>query len=89
MPFPANSQGVGASGNFALKQKGNTSGEDRTLVNGSISYRTADDKLNFTLYGKNLTDDTYRINGNAVATLWVFTQYGPPRELGFKVGYNF
>ena len=89
MPFPANSQGVDASGNFVLKQKGNTNGEDRTLVNRSITYRTADDKLNFTLYGKNLTDDTYRINGNAVDTLWVFTQYGPPRALAFKVGYNF
>lgn len=89
MPFPANSQGVDGSGNFVLKQKGNTNGEARTLLNGSISYRTADEKLSFTLYGKNLTDDTHRINGNAVATLWVFTQYGPPRELGFKVGYNF
>lgn len=58
-------------------------------MNRSITYRTADDKLNFTLYGKNLTDDTYRINGNAVDTLWVFTQYGPPRALAFKVGYNF
>ena len=88
-PFPANSQGVDANGEFVLKQKANTSGEERTLLNGSITYRTADENLSFTLYGKNLTDDVHRINGSAVATLWVFTQYGPPREMGIKVGYNF
>ena len=88
MPFPANGQGLDASGNFILKQKANTNGEERTIVNGSITYQ-ADDNLSLTVYGKNLTDDVHRINGNAVATLWVFTQYGAPRELGFKVAYDF
>ena len=88
MPFPANGQGLDASGNFILKQKANTNGEERTIVNGSITYQ-ADDNLSLTVYGKNLTDDVHRINGNAVATLWVFTQYGAPRELGFKVAHDF
>jgi iron complex outermembrane receptor protein len=88
MPFPANGQGLDASGNFILKQKANTDGQERTIVNGSITYQ-ADDNLSLTVYGKNLTDDVHRINGNAVAALWVFTQYGAPRELGFKVAYDF
>ncbi len=88
MPFPANGQGLDASGNFILRQKANTNGEQRTIVNGSITYQM-DDNLSMTLYGKNLTDDVHRINGNAVATLWVFTQYGAPREVGFKVAYDF
>lgn len=88
MPFPANGQGLDAAGNFILKQKANTDGQERTIVNGSVTYN-ADDNLSLTFYGKNLTDDVHRINGNAVATLWVFTQYGPPRELGFKVAYDF
>lgn len=88
MPFPANGQGLDANGNFVLKQKANTNGEERTIVNGSVTYQ-ADDNLSLTFYGKNLTDDVHRINGNAVATLWVFTQYGAPRELGFKVAYDF
>ena len=88
-PYPANGKGVDSQGNYILETKENTQSEDRTLVNGYIRYSDVDEAFNVTLYGKNLTDEVHRINANAVATLWNFTQYGAPREIGIKLGYNF
>jgi len=88
-PFPANYQGADASGNPIIRQKGNTQGEDRTLVDAFVQWQSPERTWSFTLYGKNLTDETWRSTGQAVATLWNFTHHGPPRELGVVVGYNF
>ena len=88
-PFPANAQGADANGNLILRQKGNTQMEERTLVNGYITYTGADDGLEISVYGKNLTDEVYRVAANPVATLWNFTRHGPPREIGIQVGYSF
>ena len=88
-PFPMNNQGLDANGALVMKQKLFSQGEARTLMNAYLRYTTSDDKMTFTLFGKNLTDQTHRVSSNAVAQLWNFTQYGPPREIGVTVGYNF
>lgn len=88
-PFPANAQGANSSGRPIVIPKANTQGEERTLVNAHLSWRDSSDKLEVTLYGKNLLDETYRVAANPVATLWNFTRHGPPRELGVQVGYKF
>ena len=64
--------------------------EERTLVNGYITYSGGEASgLEISLYGKNLTDERYRVAANPVATLWNFTRHGPPREYGIQIGYNF
>ena len=88
-PFPANFQGTDASGEFIIQQKANTQMEERTLVNAYITYNAADNGVEMSLYGKNLTDERYRVAANPVATLWNFTRHGAPREVGIQIGYSF
>ena len=88
-PFPANFQGADAQGNPIIVQKALTQMEERTLVNGFITYNGADNGLEISVYGKNLTNEIYRVAANPVATLWNFTRHGPPREYGIQVGYSF
>jgi iron complex outermembrane receptor protein len=85
--FPANFQG-GTATNPVIKQKGNTQLEERTLVNGYITY-TGTQGFEISVYGKNLTDERYRVSANPVATLWNFSRFGPPREYGVQIGYSF
>jgi iron complex outermembrane receptor protein len=86
--FPANAQGVDGSGNLIIRQKGLTQLEERTLLNGYITY-TGENGFELSVYGKNLTDERYRTSANPVATLWNFTRHGPPREYGIQIGYSF
>jgi len=88
-PFPANAQGADGSGNPILRQKALTQMEERTLVNGYITYNGADNGVEISIYGKNLGNEVYRVAANPVATLWNFTRHGPPREYGIQVGYSF
>ena len=88
-PFPANAQGADASGNPIVKQKGNTQAESRTLLNAYVTWESANENFDITLYGRNLTDETYRQSANPVATLWNFTRHGPPRQIGIQLGYSF
>ena len=88
-PFPANFQGADAQGNPIIVQKAFTQMEDRTLLNGFITYNGADNGIEISVYGKNLTNEIYRVAANPVATLWNFTRHGPPREYGIQVGYSF
>ncbi len=88
-PFPANAQGADASGNPIVIAKANTQGEERTLLNAFVTWESCNEKVEVTAYGKNLTDQTYRVGANPVATLWNFTRHAPPRELGLQVGYKF
>jgi iron complex outermembrane receptor protein len=88
-PFPANFQGADSPGNPVIIQKANTQGEDRTLVDAYITWTNASQVWGVSLYGKNLTNETWRSTGQAVATLWNFTHHGPPRELGAVVKYHF
>lgn len=87
-PAPASFQG-GTLDNPILRQKANTQLEERTLLNAYVTWESPDSEFKVSLYGKNLTDETYRNSANPVANLWNFTTYGPPRELGIQVGYNF
>jgi iron complex outermembrane receptor protein len=88
-PFPANGQGADSIGEPIIIQKGNTQGEDRTLVDAFIQWQSPSQTWALTLYGKNLTDETWRSTGQAVATLWNFTHHGPPREIGVVARYHF
>ncbi len=88
-PFPANAQGLDANGRAIIKQKGNTQMDSYTVVNASVKYTTPDGKVGVTLFGKNLTEEVYQVDAAAVATLWVWSNYGAPRFLGLKVDYNF
>jgi len=88
-PFPANSQGADSSGDPIIIQKGNTQGEDRTLVDAFIMWQNSNENWGVTLYGKNLTNEIYRTSGQAVANFWNFTHHGPPREFGLVVRYHF
>ena len=87
-PAPASFQG-GTLENPILRQKANTQLEERTLLNAYVTWESPESEFTVSLYGKNLTDETYRNSANPVANLWNFTTYGPPRELGIQVGYNF
>jgi len=60
--------------------------EDRTLVNANVTWRDIGDQYWFTLYGKNLGDETYRVGSNSVAGLWNFTLFGAPMEYGVEAG---
>ena len=62
--------------------------EDRTLVDANITWRNIDDTYWVTIYGKNLTDETYRVGSNSVAGLWNFTLFGEPLEYGIEAGYR-
>jgi iron complex outermembrane receptor protein len=63
--------------------------EDRTLINANVTYMSQEERYYVTLYGKNLTDEEYRVSANSVGALWNFTMYGPPRQWGIELGVNF
>jgi iron complex outermembrane receptor protein len=88
-PFPANAQGADSSGEPIIIQKANTQSEKRTLLDAFIMWQNENQNWGVTLYGKNLTNETWRSSGQAVATLWVFTHHGPPREIGLQARYHF
>ena len=87
-PAPASQQG-GTIDNPVLKQKANTQMEERTLLNAYITWESPSAAFDVSVYGRNLTDETYRVAANPVANLWNFTRHGAPRELGIQVGYSF
>jgi iron complex outermembrane receptor protein len=60
-------------------------GDDRTLLNASLRYTSAEDVWEVSLFGQNLTDKEYRTTGLGVANLWSFSTYGPPRTDGVEV----
>ena len=63
--------------------------DDRTLVNASVTYTSADERFFARLYGRNLTDEEYRVGELPVADLWTMTYYGQPRSYGLEVGMKF
>jgi iron complex outermembrane receptor protein len=67
----------------------NTQMEKRTLVGLSTTWHAPDDRWSATLYGANLTDETYRVAALPVAGLWNFTNYGPPRSFGVTLNFKF
>lgn len=56
------------------------------LVNAYVSLRTADRRWEFTLSGTNLTNERYRISGNASESFGLTeSTFAPPRELAASV----
>jgi len=66
-----------------------TQGEARTLVGASINWSDDSDRYRVSIYGANLLNEIYRVNGNSVAGLFNFTNYAPPRSFGVEVGAKF
>ncbi|MEE9603593.1 MAG: TonB-dependent receptor, partial [Thermoguttaceae bacterium] len=63
--------------------------DDRTLVNASVTWTSANDRFWARAYGKNLTDEEYRIGELAVGGLWVMTYWAEPRVFGVEGGLKF
>ncbi|PLW81555.1 hypothetical protein CWI75_15100 [Kineobactrum sediminis] len=63
--------------------------DERTLVNASVTYTSADERFFARVYGRNLTDKRYRVGELPVADLWTMSYYGAPRTYGLEVGYKF
>ncbi len=63
--------------------------DDRTLVNASATFRPGSGSWWIRAFGKNLTDEEYRIGELPVANLWVMSFYGAPRMFGVEAGMDF
>ena len=63
--------------------------DEKTLLDASVAYFAPDDRWFVRAYGKNLSDERYRIASQSVATLWTHTQFGEPRAFGIQLGMNF
>lgn len=63
--------------------------DDRTLLNASVTYRSNSGGWWLRAFGKNLTDEEYRVGELPVANLWVMSFYGAPRMLGLEAGMDF
>jgi iron complex outermembrane recepter protein len=63
--------------------------DEKTLLGASVTYTGADDRYFVRGYGRNLTDERYRIASQSVATLWTHTQFGAPINYGVEVGFRF
>lgn len=74
---------------FSVFNSPRTQFTERTLWDANVTYRSADERYYLTLWGKNLTDERYRVGANSVAGLWNFTMYGRPRSYGMEFGVNF
>ncbi|MGC6521194.1 MAG: TonB-dependent receptor [Candidatus Micropelagos thuwalensis] len=63
--------------------------ESKTLID--VSYALIDNNNNYSVraFVKNATDERYRVSSQPVATLWVFSQYGPPRTAGVEMTFDF
>ena len=57
------------------------------LLDASINWET--ENFTVSLFGKNLTDETWRNSAQPVSNLWTWAGYGPPREIGVRLGFNF
>lgn len=73
--------------NVASEYHGMT--DDRTLFNASVTYTDASERYFLRVYGRNLTDEEYRIGELPVADLWTMSYYGQPRSYGLEVGMKF
>ncbi len=82
-PFDENAAATGVARHPTYTQY-----EDRTLLNANITYTSPDERYYVSVYGKNLTDEEYRVSANSVANLWNFTMFGPPRQWGLELGLN-
>jgi iron complex outermembrane receptor protein len=63
--------------------------DQKTLLNASITFTSDSQRYFIRAYGRNLSDELYRIASQSVATLWTHSQFGAPRNYGIEVGVNF
>jgi iron complex outermembrane receptor protein len=63
--------------------------DDRTLVNASVTYTSENEQWWIRAYGKNLTDEEYRIGELPVGGLWVMTYWAEPLSFGLEGGLKF
>ncbi len=63
--------------------------DEKNLINASVTYNAKDGNWFVRGYGKNLTDERYRIASQSVATLWTHSQFGAPINFGVEFGMGF
>ncbi len=63
--------------------------DQKTLLNASVTYTSESQRYFIRAYGRNLSDEVYRIASQSVATLWTHSQFGAPRNFGIEVGMTF
>jgi len=63
--------------------------DEKNLINASVTYTSVDGNWFVRGYGKNLTDERYRIASQSVATLWTHSQFGAPINFGVEFGMGF
>ncbi len=63
--------------------------DEKNLLNASVTYTDPDANWFVRGYGKNLTDERYRIASQSVATLWTHSQFGAPINYGIEFGMGF
>jgi len=64
-----------------------TANDSQGLVDASVNYAVGD--LQFSLFGRNLTDEDTYTHGYEVAGLWSYAATRRPRTYGLEVVYNF
>lgn len=87
----------GLNANFTSEQTTNTvpvpNGSDRRgdllLVDGHVSWRSANDRLGLRLWVKNLTDKTYILGGDFGAGIVTNSTYAWPRTFGLTASFNY
>jgi iron complex outermembrane receptor protein len=63
--------------------------DEKNLLNASLTYTDVDGNWFVRGYGRNLTDERYRIASQSVATLWTHSQWGAPINFGVEFGMGF
>jgi iron complex outermembrane receptor protein len=63
--------------------------DERTLVNAAVTFRPDNGSWWVRAFGKNLTDEEYRLGELPVANLWVMSYYGQPVTFGIEGGIDF
>ncbi len=61
----------------------------KDLLSASVTYTAQDARWFVRGYGRNLTDERYRIASQSVATLWTHSQFGAPINFGVEFGMGF
>ena len=61
----------------------------KDLLSASVTYTAPDARWFVRGYGRNLTDERYRIASQSVATLWTHSQFGAPINFGVEFGMGF
>jgi hypothetical protein len=60
--------------------------ESYTLLDGFLTFTHSSEKWYASIYGKNLTDESYHNASQYVGGLWTFSTYAPPRTYGIELG---